>query len=256
MGATSNNTYRVVLAIISLLLCQLSLIPAAHAERSYQRVQVVDPYIELRTGPGRGFPIFYVGERGEWIAILLRKTDWFKVRLEQGKEGWVNRTQLENTLTEAGVKKSFRDVLMDDYLQRRLEFGLATGSFEGDTVLSFRLGYMLTSTLSSEVTYGQVQGVFAGSTLYHVDLQSQPYPEWRLAPFFTIGVGKFNNIPKTTLVSAITTDSIAANAGFGVRYYITRRFMARADLMDYVVFIDDNRTDSYKSATAGFSFFF
>lgn len=255
MDATS-HTYTLILTVIFLFMCQLYRIPAAYAEPSYQRVQVVDPYIELRTGPGRGFPLFYVGERGAWIEILLRKTDWFKVRLEQGKQGWVYRTQLENTLTEAGVKKSFRDVLLDDYLQRRLEFGMATGTFAGDTVLNFRLGYMLTNTLSSEVTYGQVQGVFAGSTLYHVNLQSQPYPEWRLAPFFSIGVGKFNNIPKTTLVSAITTDSITANAGFGVRYYITRRFIARADLMDYIVFIGDNRTDSYKSVTAGFSFFF
>ena len=236
---------------VSLLLSTL-----AHADQTYQRVQVVDPYIELRTGPGRGFPIFYVGERGEWLELLLRKTDWFKVRLEQGKEGWVNRTQLEGTLTEAGVKKTFRDVLMDDYFSRRVEFGIATGTIEGDTLLGFRLGYKFSDALSAELSYLQVQGVFAGSTLYHVNLQSQPYPQWRLAPFFTIGVGKFNNIPKTTLVSAIATDSVAANAGFGLRYYITRRFMARADLTDYIVFIGDNRTDSYKAFSAGFSFFF
>ena len=133
---------------------------------------------------------------------------------------------------------------------------MATGNIEGDTMLSFRLGYQLTDTLSTEFAYSQVQGEFSGSTLYHLNLQSQPYPQWRLSPFFTIGVGKFNNIPKTTLVSAITTDSVAANAGFGVRYYITRRFMARADLTNYIVFIGDNRTDSYKAFTAGFSFFF
>jgi hypothetical protein len=201
---------------MGLLLSQLLLTTLAHADQTYQRVQVTDPYIELRTGPGRGFPIFYVGERGEWLELLLRKTDWFKVRLEKGKEGWVNRTQLENTLTEAGVKKTFRDVMMDDYISRRLEFGIATGTIEGDTMLSFHLGYKFAESLSAELTYGQVQGVFAGSTLYHFNLQSQPYPQWRLAPFFTIGVGRFNNIPKTTLVSAITTDSVAADAGIGV----------------------------------------
>ena len=242
--------------MLALLLCPLFAAATARADAVYQRVQVVDPYIELRTGPGRGFPIFYVGERGEWIQLLLRKTDWFKVRLEAGKEGWVNRTQLENTLTEAGVKKTFRDVLLDNYLQRSLEFGMFTGAFEGDTTIGFRLGYRLSTTLFTEVTYAQVEGVYSGSTLYHVNLQSQPYPDWRLAPFFAIGVGKFNNIPKTTLVSAITTDSISANAGIGVRYYITRRFMARLDMMDYIVFIGDNRTDSYKAYTAGFSFFF
>jgi hypothetical protein len=241
---------------LCLLMSLLLMSSPAQADPAYQRVQVVDPYIELRTGPGRGYPIFYVGERGEWLELLLRKTDWFKVRLAQGKEGWVNRMQLENTLTEAGVKKTFRDVLLDDYFSRRLEFGMITGIMEDDTMLGVRLGYRLSDSLSAEATYAQVQGVFAGSTLYHVNLQSQPYPQWRLAPFFTIGAGKFNNIPKITLVSAITTDSWATNAGLGVRYYITRRFMARADMTNYIVFIGDNRTDSYMAYTAGFSFFF
>ena len=252
----SLRTVSFIAAAMGLLCPPLLLITPAHADQTYQRVQVVDPYIELRTGPGRGYPIFYVGERGEWLELLLRKTDWFKVRLEQGKEGWVNRTQLENTLTEAGVTKTFRDVLLDDYFSRRLEFGMITGSMEDDTMLGVRLGYRFSDALSAEATYAQVQGVFAGSTLYHVNLQSQPYPQWRLAPFFTIGAGKFNNIPKVTLVSAITTDSWATNAGLGVRYYITRRFMARADMTNYIVFIGDNRTDSYMAYTAGFSFFF
>lgn len=249
------RTYRYAVGVIYLLLGQL-LVATARAEQAYQRVQVIDPYIELRTGPGRGFPVFYVGERGAWIEILLRKTDWFKVRLEQGKEGWVYRTQMENTLTESGVRKTLRDVLLDDYFNRRLEFGISTGMLEDDTLLGFHLGYILTPTVSVEVAYAQVQGVFSGSTLYHVNLQSQPYRDWRLAPYFTVGVGKLNNVPKSSLVSAIATDSVAANAGLGLRYYITRRFIARADFTNYIVFIDDNRTDSYKSLTAGFAFFF
>ena len=247
---------RYATGLVYLLLGQLFVATVARADQAYQRVQVIDPYIELHTGPGRGFPVFYVGERGAWIEILLRKTDWFKIRLEQGKEGWVYRAQLENTLTESGVRKTFRDVLLDDYFKRRLEFGMSTGTFEGDTLLAFHLGYILTPTVSVEVAYAQVQGVFSGSTLYHVNLQSQPYRDWRLAPYFTIGAGKFNNVPKSTLVSAITTDSVAANAGLGLRYYITRRFIARAEFTDYIVFIGDNRTDSYKSLTAGFAFFF
>ena len=32
----------------------------AYADKEYQSVQVADPYIEMHTGPGRGFPIFHV----------------------------------------------------------------------------------------------------------------------------------------------------------------------------------------------------
>ena len=41
----------------------------AFAEKEYQRVKIVDPYIELHTGPGRGYPIFHVVKRHDWIDI-------------------------------------------------------------------------------------------------------------------------------------------------------------------------------------------
>ena len=55
------------------------------ADDGYERVWVADAYLELHTGPGRGYPVIQVIERGEWIDILKRKTDWFKVRASNGK---------------------------------------------------------------------------------------------------------------------------------------------------------------------------
>ena len=50
------------------------------ADAATEQVQVTDPFIELRTGPGRGYPIHHVAGRDEWITITLRHTDWYKVR--------------------------------------------------------------------------------------------------------------------------------------------------------------------------------
>ncbi len=50
-------------------------------------VVIDDPYIDLHTGPGRGYPIFFVAERGEQIALLKRRTEWFKVRVLVAKKG-------------------------------------------------------------------------------------------------------------------------------------------------------------------------
>jgi hypothetical protein len=226
------------------------------AEEKHQRVLVVDPYLELRTGPGRGFPVFYVAERDEWVEILVRRTDWFKIRTERGKEGWTSRQQMENTLTEAGVKKSFRDVLLEDYLKRRLEIGFAAGRLEDDSLLSVRAGYKLTDNLLAEFTIAQVSGDFSSTTLYYASLVSQPFPEWRLSPFFTLGAGRFENTPKATLVGGVKTKADMANVGIGARYYLTRRFLFRLDYKTHVVLISDNRTDDYQEWSAGFSFFF
>ena len=59
------------------LIALLCLAPAAYAKRAPVQLTVADPYIELHTGPGRGYPVFFVAERGEQIEVIMRRTDWF-----------------------------------------------------------------------------------------------------------------------------------------------------------------------------------
>lgn len=224
--------------------------------RDAERVQIADPYIELRTGPGRGYPIFHVASRHEWIQIELRHTDWYRVRTENGKVGWVQRAQLETTLTEAGGKKTFRDIALDDYLHRRLEFGAAWGQFKSEPMLKLWTGYKLADAFAVEATIGQVQGLFSGTDFWHLNLLAEPFADRRLAPFIGIGVGKFKNIPVASLVGATTTDAKLANAMIGARFHLTERFVARVDYTLYTAFLSDRRTSEYRAITAGLSFFF
>lgn len=243
-------------AALCLSLALLAAVPARAEEPRLERVQVTDPYIELHTGPGRGYPIHHVAAREEWIAIELRFTDWYKVRTESGKEGWVQRRQLESTLTEAGGKKSFRDVMLDDYLRRRVELGAGWGRFKSEPMLKIWTAYRLSDTLGVEATIGQVQGVFSGTDFWHLNLQSEPWSDQRISPFFGLGFGKFRNIPNASLVGAQPTDAKLANASIGVRYYLTERFVLRADYSIYTAFVGDTRSTEYRAVTGGLSFFF
>jgi uncharacterized protein YgiM (DUF1202 family) len=239
------------------LLPAVALVPAAHAaDAPAERLTVADPYLELHTGAGRGYPVFFVVERGDWVEIEMRHTDWYKVRTSGGKVGWVPRRQLETTLTAAGTQKSFRDVALDDYLQRRLEMGAAFGRFKKEPMLKMWTAYRVSDTLSLEATLGQVQGVFSGTELWHVNLNAEPWSHRRLSPFFGIGVGKFKNIPNQSLVSAQTTNVNMSNASIGLRYYLTERFVIRADYTFYTAFLNETRAGEYRAITAGLSFFF
>jgi uncharacterized protein YgiM (DUF1202 family) len=221
-----------------------------------ERVLIADAYIELRTGPGRGYPIYYVAPRNEWIEIELRHTDWYKVRTDGGKIGWVNRQQLESTLTAAGNRKSFRDILLDDYLSRRVQMGAAWGHFKSEPMLKLWSSYRLSETLSVEGTVGQVQGVFSGTDFWHINLLAEPWSDRRFSPFAGIGFGKFKNFPNQSLIGAQTTDAKLSNGVIGVRYHLSDRFVVRADYSLYTAFVADTHSAEYRAFTVGISFFF
>ena len=221
-----------------------------------ERVQVTDPFIELHTFPGRGYPIFYVAGRGEWVSIELRHTDWYKVRTATGKVGWVTRAQLETTLAENGLQNDFGDVKYNDYLARRVELGAGYGRFHREPMIKFWLSYRISDTLSFESTLAQVQGVFSGTTLWHVNLQAEPWSDQRFSPFAGIGIGRFHNIPNQSLVEFQQTNARMADAIVGARYHLSDRFMVRVDYAIYTAFVSDQRSLEYRAATAGLSFFF
>jgi len=221
-----------------------------------EQLTVADPFLEMRTGPGRGYPVFFVVARGQAVVVELRHTDWYKVRAEGGQLGWVHRRQLESTLTAAGSTKTFRDIALDDYLARRVQMGGGWGRFKSEPMLKLWTSYKLSDTLSVEADLGQVQGVFSGTNFWHVALHSEPWSDQRLSPFFGVGVGQFKNFPNQSLVGATNTDAKLAHAIVGVRYYLSERFVLRADWALYTAFVSDQRSTEYRAVTAGVGFFF
>ena len=72
--------------------------PVARAADQYLQVFVTAPYLEMHTGPGRGYPVFNVVDRDASVDVLKRYTDWFKVRTGRGVEGWVSAHDMEQTV--------------------------------------------------------------------------------------------------------------------------------------------------------------
>lgn len=241
-------------AVIVLGLCLLA--STAYAQERHVEVTVEDPFIELHTGPGRGYPVFYIAERGQTVEVLRRRTDWFQVRSTRGEEGWVHLDQLTRTLDVDGETFEVSGFSLEDYTSRRWEVGVQYGDFGGANVISAFGAFGMTENLQLELWVGQALGRFSDSKMAHINVTHMLFPDRRVTPLFTIGAGTIEISPKATLVATLDRQDSMAQAGVGLRTYLTRRFVFRADYKAYVVLTSRDDNEEVREWKAGFSFFF
>lgn len=232
----------------------------AHA-RENASVQVIDPYIELHTGPGRGYPVFYVEERGAWIDVVMRKTDWFKVRTTRGKEGWVSVDQLELTLSPNGQQTKIAETTIAEFRRHRWEIGVTGGDFEGYQITTLYGGYKLTPNFSVIVSASRLFSDFASGEMVDTGLVLHPFPDWRVSPLFALGTGIIKRNPYTTLTQGQDQTDQVAHMGVGAQVYLARRFVMRLQYSNYVIFQSQipGRQDGNQEINewkAGFAVFF
>ena len=226
------------------------------ADKQPIEVEIADAYIELHSGPGQGYPVFHVEDRGAWVEILKRKTDWFKIRTASGKEGWVAREQMERTLTPTGERTEIADATMKEFALCRWEMGMMGGDFEKADVMTVYGGFSFTPNLSVEASLSKIFADFSDADMGDISVSIHPFPGWRFSPFFTIGTGVIRSDPKTTLVQELDQTDQLAHVGGGIRIYLTRRFVFRAQYKNYVIFQSTDDNQEINEWKAGFSVFF
>jgi hypothetical protein len=160
----------------------------AKAAKELRSVAVADPYLEMHTGPGRGYPIFHVVDRGESIDIIKQRTDWFLVRDADGDEGWVDRG-------------------LEEFTNSKWEIGVLAGDFGGANTVSLYGAYSLNPHVSLEVWGSQILGNFSNGWTASVNVVHETWPDWRVSPFFTLGAGVIRTEPKSTIIQARLRDA-------------------------------------------------
>ncbi len=229
------------------------LVPMAQAEQVQLVVQEV--YIDLHSGPGRGFPKQYAVERGASINVIKQRTDWFKVRTERGDSGWVKGSDIEKTLTKAGLPVLLRHSQQRDYQRQRFEITAGGGFYATEPEVFARVGYRWSQIFSAELGATKVTSDFSSSTLIMANVLAQPY-EWRgFTPFVSLGFGRNYNDPNRSVIAAKQTESNFYNFGLGTRFDLTRTFVVRAEYKRYNLLEGDDN-DGQNEFNIGLSFFF
>jgi uncharacterized protein YraI len=254
--STSRSINALIIAVLAVVLTQTPTTAIAQALGEYRTVSVADPFLEMHTGPGRGYPVFHVVDRGEDVEIIMRRTDWFQVRAANGAEGWVDRAQMERTLQKTGSEIVFAESTQDDFTNAKWELGVLAGDFGGSNIISLYGGYSLNPNVSIEVWGSQILGNFSNGWTGSVNLTHETWPDWRISPFFTLGTGIIHTEPKSTIVQGEDRTDQIAHAGAGIRVYATRRFILRAEFKSYVVFTSRDDNEEVEEWKVGFAFFF
>ena len=226
------------------------------AADDYRSVGVADPYLELRTGPGSGYPIFHVVDRGESVDVIMQRTDWFLVRAVNGKEGWVDSEQMQLTLQRDGDRVSFEQPDINDFTNAKWEAGLLAGDFGGANIVSIYGGYSLNPQVSLELWGSQILGNFSNGWMGSINVVHEAWPDWRISPFFTLGTGLIHTKPKSTIIQGDDRTDQIGHVGAGFRIYATRRLLVRAEYKSYVVFTSRNDNEEVEEWKVGFAFFF
>lgn len=219
-------------------------------------VIIHQPFLNMRSGPGRGFPIFHVAEKGDVVRLIKRRNDWYKVRTEKEVIGWIKRDELNGALTTNGERVQFTEAGWTEYVNRRWELGLMTGDFSGADSFTLFGGYHYTPNLGTELRYTNSFGDFSTTELLTFNFTAQPFENWKVSPFFTVGAGQMKVKPTSTLVQAEDRDESVMTVGGGLLYYFTRRFVWRAEYNNHTVLTNRPENEEVHEWKAGFSVFF
>ncbi len=222
-------------------------------------VKIADPFVDLHTGPAAAYPIFHVVDRGETVRILRRKTDWFKIETGAGIVGWVSRAQMQQTLLPDGEPFQLNEYTLEDFTRRKWTLGVTGGEFESAPVFTIFTAYSFTENLALEGHLGQSIGEVSSSKFWKTNLIMQPLPDLKYSPYLTLGLGRINVNPSSTLVVSSAEKNTLAQFGLGVQRYVSRSFLLRFEANEYVIFSTTSTTndnEEVKEWKFGFAVFF
>lgn len=245
-------TVRILLSILILCCAGIGHVQATE----YPSVKVAEAFLDLRTGPGRGYPKTQIVERGDWVEVMVRRTDWIKVRTDKGFIGWAHQNDMAKTLDPDGEPTQIPTVGEGEFVHRRWETGFKLGTFSGARTTDAYLGYYFTDNLSLEATIGEAFGTSVDFQFLNLSLTHQPWPQWRYSPYVTLGGGAKNTRYSSTEVQLSSRTDQTLHAGLGIRIYLTRQLMARGEYRSTVILTDQEQNEESDEWTIGLSAFF
>lgn len=228
------------------------------ADDTALKVQVVEPFLSMHTGPAAGYPVFHVVEKNDWIEILKSKTSWYKIKTEKGKTGWVKQADLALTVGNDGENFRVFEGSFAHYQQRTAELGVMGGDFDGVPSLSVFASWVITENIATDLSYTQALGDFSENRLAMISVTHTLYPEWRISPYIRLGAGQIKTKPRANLVQSgeETRTNDVIGVGLGIRYYLARNFVVKVEYQNLLALTERDENEEIEQWKLGFAMYF
>ncbi len=221
---------------LCLLLLTMSALSFANDEDT-RLLEVIDAYADVHSGPGRGYPVFYTIENGEKIEVLTRRPDWYEIKTENGKIGWVTASAISRTIQTTGEPADLPSVGYGDYIKNAWVTGFSTGQFtsgglEGYEFFSITGGYRVLSWLAGDVEFGRLFGSDSSGSFYGANVYVEPFSDWKFSPYLLASTGEVSIESAPQLTQAAISANFD-NYGLGGSFYMGRNFVIKLEYRWY-----------------------
>lgn len=213
-----------------------------------RRVVSTKALVNVYTGPDASFPIFYVVERGETLRLLDERVDWLQVELSDGTVGWTKKWDLFDRTTEL--------TRFERYQARKWEIAVMGGALDGANSISLAVHRKWSENLSTSGFYTRSFDDFFSSDVWGFQLLHEPFPNWNITPYFSLGAGNIDVSPDTDIVEAEDLNDNYVSVGTGVSYPIRDNFAFRIEYQHLTQLTTSNDNREIHEWKAGFSVFY
>lgn len=223
-------------------------------------LEVIDAYADVHSGPGRGYPVFYVIEQGEKIEVLTRRPGWYEIRSANGKTGWTTAAQISRTIQATGEPADLPSVGYGDYIKNSWVTGFSSGQFadgelQGFETFSVTAGYRFLSWVGADLEAGRVFGSEASGDFYAANIFIEPAAHWKLSPYLSLGLGEITIDSQPIQISFTRESSDFDTHGLGASFYLGRNFVMKGEYRWYSI-STDSETEKLEAWRLGFNTFF
>ena len=236
----------------------------AHAEDAM--VRVMTDQAQIHTGPGFGYRVVYVAERGEVLRAIERATRgyWFHIVLPDGTYGWILGDEvlpfdidLEGRAERPGLLRRMADALFapSPLGEGMVELTFSAGMLGGDGMFLFRPALLLDPHVALEAFFGETLGDQIDVLYYGAGANVYLWPASPMTPFFALGGGGVSSRRKADQFTIAVGNFSTVNVGGGVMVAFKKRVTLRFDFRNHLIF-DPNHTQSAQEFSGGLAIVF